>query len=238
MASPSIGLPGAVSLCLFDLDYTLIELMLDPIGVQVEVLREAGCPIPRPLVRASYDAAWDDYLQAGYRRSTQAEAYLHVVRRGLVEMGVDDDEDLLALRIHERINDVAHMSAYDDSSRVLETVRNAGFRVALATGRWHDPGPDLNFLHLATCFDRVYHSGEFGHQKDDSRFWEAVLADAGVPAASILLVDDSPEAVRTARESGLHALTIRREGSPLAFAPDPDLRSLEELLPLLGIAGA
>ena len=38
----SAGLPGGVRLCLFDLDYTLIQLMLDPVGVHVEVLEAAG----------------------------------------------------------------------------------------------------------------------------------------------------------------------------------------------------
>ena len=233
----SAGLPGGVRLCLFDLDYTLIQLMLDPVGVHVEVLETAGHRLPRRTVQAAYDAGWDDYLQEGRRWPSQAEAYLRVVCHGLAVLGVADAGDELARRIDARINDVSDMAVYDDSVQVLEAVRAAGFRVALATGRWHDPVPDLDHLELTGCFDRIYHSGEFGHQKDDARFWAALVADAGLAPAEILLIDDAPDAVRVAREAGLYALAIHRAGSPLGPLPNADLRSLRALPPLLEIAG-
>ncbi len=236
MASAA-GLPGSVRLCLFDLDYTLIQLMLDPVGVHVEVLEAAGHRLPRDAVQAAYDAGWDDYLQAGHRWPSQAEAYLRVVCHGLAVLGVADAGDELALRIDARINDVSDMAVYDDSVAVLQAVRAAGFRVALCTGRWHDPEPDLDHLALTGCFDRIYHSGEFGHQKDDGRFWTALVADAGLGPAEVLLIDDAPAAVGMARDAGLQALAIHREGSPLGPLPDADLRSLRALLPVLGIAG-
>ena len=186
-------------------------------------------------MRAAYDDAWDDYLHNGFRHPTQAAAYLNVVRHAMSVLGVDDPTDALARRIDDRINDVTAMCAYDDSIPVLETVRGAGLEVGLATGRWHDPAPDLDSLRLTSCFDRAYYSGEFGHQKDVSGFWDALIADAGRPAAKILLIDDNPEAVQAALAAGLCALTIRRDGSPLPPFPDPDLRSLSELLPLLGL---
>ena len=127
------------------------------------------------------------------------------------------------------------MCAYDDSVSVLEAVRRAGLEVALATGRWHDPAPDLESLNLTSHLDRAYYSGEFGHQKDDPKFWDAIITASGRPSAEILLIDDSPESVRTALAAGLCALSIRRDGSPLPPSPDPDLRSLTELLPLLGL---
>ena len=225
----------SVSLCLFDLDYTLIRLTLDPIGAHVDLLRTAGHPFPLPRVRAAYDDAWDDYLENGQRHPTQAAAYLNVVRQALSILGVDDPHDSLARRIDDRINDVAAMCAYDDSVSVLEAVRRAGLEVALATGRWHDPAPDLESLNLTSHLDRAYYSGEFGHQKDDPKFWDAIITASCRPSAEILLIDDSPESVRTALAAGLCALSIRRDGSPLPPSPDPDLRSLTELLPLLGL---
>ncbi len=231
------GLPGSVRLCLFDLDYTLIQLMLDPVGVHVEVLEAAGHRLPRATIQAAYDAGWDDYLQAGQRWPSQAAAYLQVVCHGLAVLGVADAGDELAQRIDARINDVSDMAVYDDSVPVLAAVRGAGFRVALATGRWHDPRPDLDHLALTGCFDRIYHSGEFGHQKDDGRFWGSLVADAELEPAEILLIDDAPDSVRVARGAGLQVLAIHREGSPLGPLPGADLRSLRALLPILGIAG-
>lgn len=223
-------------LCLFDLDYTLIRLTLDPIGAHVDLLQAAGRTFPRPRVRIAYDDAWDDYLQAGFRHPTQAAAYLNVVRHAMSLLHVDDPDDTLARRIDDRINDVAAMCAYDDSVPVLEAVRRAGLEIGLATGRWHDPAPDLAALQLTSCLDRTYYSGQFGHQKDDPAFWDALIADAGRPPSEILLIDDSLQSVRTALAAGLCALTIRRPGSPLPPFPNPDLRSLTELLPLLGLS--
>ena len=226
----------SVSLCLFDLDYTLIQLTLDSIGTHVNLLEAAGQPFPRPRVRAAYDDAWEDYLHTGFRHPTQAAAYLNVVRHALSLLGADDPDDALARRIDDHINDATAMCAYDDSIYVLETVRRAGLEVGLATGRWHDPGPDLDHLRLTSYFDRAYYSGIFGHQKDVAEFWEALIADAGRPPDEILLIDDSPESVQTARAAGLQALSIRRAGSPLPPFSDPDLRTLSELLPLLDLA--
>ncbi len=226
----------AVGLCLFDLDYTLIELTLDSIGTHVDLLEAAGQPFPPPRVRAAYDDAWDDYLQNGFRHPTQAAAYLNVVRQSLYLLGADDPGDALARRIDDHINDIEAMRVYDDSVHVLDAVRHAGLEVGLASGRWHNPGPDLDHLQLTSCFDCAYYSGELGHQKDNPAFWDALISAAGRPAAEILLIDDSPESVQTARAAGLCVLGIRRDGSPLPPFPDPDLRSLTELLPLLGLS--
>ena len=220
-------------LCLFDLDFTLIKLTVDAVDSHVEHLNRAGHIFPRHYVSAAYDDAWDDYLHNGYSHSSQAKAYLNVVQYALARLGVCDPGGNIAAYIDNDINDVNELSIYEDSLVVLQSIRSAGIEIGLATGRWHDPGPDLDHLGLTSYFDRIYFAGTFGHQKDSSEFWSSLILDAGRSADEILLIDDSLMSVQAARTAGLQALSIRREDSPLPIFTNPDLSSLSELLPLL-----
>ena len=235
MAFPQGNSSPSVDLCLFDLDFTLIKLTVDAVDSHVEHLKRSGHIFPRHCIAAAYEDGWEDYLHNGFRHSDQAKAYLNVVQYALARLGVCDPGGNIAADIDNDINDVNEMTIYEDSVTVLQSIRSAGIEIGLATGRWHDPGPDLDHVGLTSYFDRIYFAGTFGHQKDSCEFWASLVLDTGRSADEILLIDDSLMSVEAARKTGLQALAIHREGSPLPIFDSPDLSSLTEVLPLLQI---
>nr|WP_301539810.1 HAD-IA family hydrolase [Nocardioides sp. zg-DK7169] len=73
----------------------------------------------------------------------------------------------------------------------------------------------LEEMGYAELFDRCFCSCVLGATKDDPAFLAHVLAELGLPAAEVVLVDDHPAYADTARAAGMRAVTWRlEEGLP------------------------
>ncbi|WP_035104250.1 HAD family hydrolase [Desulfohalovibrio reitneri] len=85
-------------------------------------------------------------------------------------------------------------------------LREEGLKVAILSDQtnWLDElQAELGF---AMYFDSVFNSYHYGYHKGQPEFFKIALRDMDAKADESLLVDDAGVNVRTARESGLHAI--------------------------------
>jgi HAD superfamily hydrolase (TIGR01509 family) len=220
-------------LCLFDLDYTLIRLKSDPVHVYADVLSQGGFNVDSNDLESAYRASWDLYLTQGSRYPTDRDAYLDGASHTLSLLGIEDVNDLIAEEIIGRSEISESVELYQDSIPLLRELRAGGYRIGIATGRWHDPAIDVEAVGLAPCVDVVYHSGMLGSQKNEPKFWTMLLEREGLAIDEVALVDDNAAAVSTAQTMGMKAFRIQRHDSPIGspeFADITDLSGLSLLL--------
>jgi putative hydrolase of the HAD superfamily len=143
----------------------------------------------------------------------------------------------LNLSIRELKREVAHLIALrPDADSFLAAVRAAGKRVVLITNAHRDSlSLKLERIELATYFDRLISSHDYGFAKEDQQFWFALQQDLGFAAARSLFIDDSLPILRSARDFGVgHLLAVRQPDSRKGpkdteeFAAVEDYRALIE----------
>jgi putative hydrolase of the HAD superfamily len=143
----------------------------------------------------------------------------------------------LNLSIRELKREVAHLIALrPDADSFLAAVRAAGKRVVLITNAHRDSlSLKLERIELATYFDRLISSHDYGFPKEDQQFWFALQQDLGFAAARSLFIDDSLPILRSARDFGVgHLLAVRQPDSRKGpkdteeFAAVEDYRALIE----------
>ncbi len=219
---------------MFDLDYTLLRLTVDPVQVYADVLTDAGWDIKLEDLSAAYGRSWETYLLHGNEFATEREAYLFGATQTLKDIGVDDPDGCIAEKVMKGFDVLDIVEPYEDSIPAINSIRDLGIRVGVATGRWHDPSDDLAATGLATLLDATFYSGRLGAQKHETAYWRRVLDLERVTGAQAVLVDDSADAVETAREVGMAAYRIQRPDSPMAPQAGADLERLDVLPNMLG----
>ena len=215
----------------------MLRPALDPLQVHADVLEENGIELDAGRLRDAYDWSWERYLRGGYVFATQYEAYLQGARDTFDRAGVTDQDGRLARAVMDRMADRGSVVLYDEVLPVVGRLRREGIAIGVATGRWHDPRPDLEATGLAEFVDpdAVFHAGILEAQKDDPAYWRRLLRRAGLEKTSVALVDDNLDAVSCAGSCGLWAILIRRTDSPLQEAPGSDLKHLAPLPALFGM---
>lgn len=93
-------------------------------------------------------------------------------------------------------------------ARIARALKEAGHRLVLGsnTNALHSDHYRQKFRDELACFDRLILSHEVGHLKPSSRFYEACVEAAGLPASDCVFIDDLEENVRGARGAGLRAI--------------------------------
>lgn len=132
------------------------------------------------------------------------------------------DALLASLRFH----------AYEDAAPTLRALRAAGLRSVVVSNWDWSLHERLAETGLAELVDGAIASAEIGSAKPDGAIFAAALELAGTAPGQTWHVGDTPEAdVAGARAAGIHPVLIVRDG----VAPAGAVRSLAELIPLLGL---
>jgi putative hydrolase of the HAD superfamily len=232
----------------FDLDNTL----LDPSGTP-EALRRACelIALERPELDAAEllaanAAAYQTYWPAVEQDWTLGRIDAWAVsreawRRTLLACGCDDEA--LAGRAFDIFTPEATrvLRLFDDVASVLE---ESGLTVPLAlitNGASAVQRHKLKTLAIEHRFEAVIISSEVGVAKPDVEVFRLMLDKLGRQPGEVWHVGDSLDSdVGGALAAGLTAVWINRGGAAApAGAPRPhhELRSLRELLPLMGLSG-
>ena len=168
-----------------------------------------------------------------------AAVSLEAWRRTLRACG-HEDESLaqLAARTHQQLALAAHR-LFDDVPDLLASAARARVPLGLVTNGASDTQRGkLHAMDLEHCFDAIVISGEIGVVKPDPAVFEVALSGLGLGRDDVWHVGDSPGTdVAGARAAGLKAVWINRSGRPPGEGePEPhmEIRSLDELAPLLG----
>jgi putative hydrolase of the HAD superfamily len=132
------------------------------------------------------------------------------------------DALLASLRFH----------AYEDAAPTLRALRAAGLRSVVVSNWDWSLHERLAETGLAELVDGAIASAEIGSAKPDGAIFAAALKLAGTAPGQTWHVGDTTEAdVAGARAAGIHPVLIVRDG----VAPAGAVRSLAELIPLLGL---
>ena len=212
---------------------TLVELP-PPWRPLVQELAARGVAVGLEEARAAMRAEMAFYRAEHHRASDRAglaslRADCTAVLRdalGVPVRGLSPDELQAALLASLRF------AAYPEVPRVLRALRAAGSRLVVVSN-WdvslHDV---LAATGLRPLVDAVLTSAELGVAKPDPAIFGVALRKAGEvePAAALHVGDDEQADVRGARDAGIPAVLVRRDGGA-APAGVRVVRSLDELLP-------
>jgi putative hydrolase of the HAD superfamily len=99
---------------------------------------------------------------------------------------------------------------YEDVLPSLERLAQSGPLFALTNGN-----ADVEVIGIARYFDDVFSAAELGAAKPDRMVFEAVCQRTGFPASQVLHAGDDPwHDVAAARNAGMSAVWINRDGRP------------------------
>lgn len=162
------------------------------------------------------------------------EFYRAINARLVEHLGFPSDDAMLN-EIHERFATPVAWKPFPEATTTLGELRDAGYRLGVISNASHDLPEILRSAGLARYFDTITYSADVGAEKPHARIFHRALAQANVEAERAVHVGDQYEAdYLGARNAGLHAVLVTREGDPPA--PCPHVRSLEGLRDILDLS--
>lgn len=125
-------------------------------------------------------------------------------------------------------------SGFAEAPAAVRALFTAGFTLSTSSGEVSEElAGYMNALGIRDCFrGRLYGPDLIHTHKASPRYYERMLADAGVAPDDALVVDDNPKAIGWATEAGIPAVHLRRSGPEAADATHV-IGNLNELLELL-----
>lgn len=102
-----------------------------------------------------------------------------------------------------------------DADLFLQALRDAGKHVVMITNAHRDSlSLKLERVELASYFDRMISSHDYGFPKEAPAFWDSLQADLRFDPSRALFIDDSLPVLRAARRYGIgHLLAVREPDS-------------------------
>ncbi len=162
--------------------------------------------------------------------------WLAYTRRRLEVLGCSPEQAAaLAPTVFEALNALAEKVedvVPPEVPPTLETLRRAGYRLALLTNRHEPLNGYLEKIGLAEYFDPVFVAGEVGVWKPDPGVFHHAVKTLQLPPSAVLYVGDNYYTdVLGAQAAGLQAVLLDPEGL-FPEAPCPVIARLDQL-PLL-----
>lgn len=197
------------------------------IDVEIDRLREA---LNRAYHHGGYgwDAGWEPTEQASYDRAVEID------RLAIEELGLEPMPDAFFRRLSALFMEVERWHVFPDVLPALDALHARGLTIG-AVSNWVWTLPDLlHSLDLVSRFDFIAASARVGFEKPHAGIFEHALAQAAVPARSVIHVGDHLDAdVRGAQAVGIEGVLIDRDGRYPGEADVIRITSLDELLPIV-----
>jgi HAD superfamily hydrolase (TIGR01509 family) len=101
-------------------------------------------------------------------------------------------------------------AAMPGAAEAIRTLHRAGYRLHTASGSSStEIAGYLDGMGVRDCFGRLYGADLINTFKDGPAYYARLFADASISPAEALVVDDSPQAVAWAAQSGAGAVLVR-----------------------------
>lgn len=142
----------------------------------------------------------------------------------------------LKLPVRELKQELAGLIALrPDATPFLAALRQAGKRVVMITNAHRDSlSLKLERVELASYFERLISSHDYGFPKESPQFWDALQADIGFDPARSLFIDDTLPILRSARRYGVaHLLAVRQPDSKRGPRDTEEFEAVEDYRELL-----
>jgi putative hydrolase of the HAD superfamily len=199
--------------------------------------RLAADEIARRFKQAFRDSERDDAVAAEEAKLVTSEQREHERWRRIMARVIDDIPDTVHCfdQLFSHFAQADSWRCFDDVPEVLARLEAEGYSLAVASNfdrRLHkvcDGFPALEKIGVRVI------SSEVGFRKPSRGFFAALVAQAGCDAQDVLMVGDDPaNDVAGARQAGLGAVLINRQGAADRDRPGRDeIGSLLELFDLL-----
>jgi len=125
----------------------------------------------------------------------------------------DDEVERMAVDIVSYVKERLEFRAPQRGLLALRRLRERGVALHVASADAHDELVTfLERIGARDLFDRVYGSDVVNTWKFGPEYYRAVLADSQVDPEGAAVVDDSPSAVSWARDCGMRAFLVERQG--------------------------
>ena len=216
--------------------------MGDPVPVYRQLLREHGHDLDEDRVRQALTAAREAArgVSAGPRADYTIVADQEFARRDrmvcelLERLGVESDSDACREAIWSSWLSAGVFHQYPETAAVLARLKDQGYVVG-AISNWEPRLEALLANHgLREYFDFILASEAEGHVKPAPTLFRKALDLAGAaPHHAVHVGDSYHDDVEGALAVGLEAILLGRDGRRF-YDHSPAIRSLDELLPLLG----
>jgi HAD superfamily hydrolase (TIGR01509 family) len=122
-------------------------------------------------------------------------------------------------------------AAFPGAAEAIRALRARGYRLCTASGESsRELDGYLQGMGVREHFDRLYGPDLIATFKSGPAYYERLLADAGVPPAHALVVDDSPRAIVWAASAGARAVLVGTNPCPDAARVIASLRELPEVI--------
>ena len=179
---------------IFDFDGTLVDSMEPAIDALLGFLRERGVQYPDNIVSIM--------LPLGYKGI--AEYFCKAFGVGT------DAKDVFGQLIERLVRVYSYMvGANKGVEPLLRRLKAEGNRVYLLTGSPKEFfEPCLKRLGLYELFDGCWSVAEFGKTKSNPELYEEVAKKISLPASDCVVIDDSAEALATARTIGMKTVGV------------------------------
>jgi putative hydrolase of the HAD superfamily len=200
---------------LFDAGGTLFTVRAEHVARFLHALRATGVAPDEALLRAAVTAAdqptaWSDQVPLGTREQEDVLWLAYCDRVWERLQGVADPE--LRGRLAADCRWLRWLDVFPDTVRTLQRLYGHA-RLSILSNNVPSLLEALDTLGLARYFDDVVVSVLVGVSKPAPAIYALALQRLGVVASEALFVDDLEENVRAARDAGLAALLIDREGT-------------------------
>jgi HAD superfamily hydrolase (TIGR01509 family) len=220
-------MPQPIRAVVFDLDGLMFDTEALFYRVSSEMLRERGKEFTPEIMRRMIG-----------RRAVDAG---HVLK---TMTGLDEPVDVLLAEVRRRFYDEIDTAVHPTPGLfvLLDRLRRKPLPLAVATSSRRSYAERLLTRHgLRDQFAFVLSAEDVSKGKPDPEIYEKAIALFAVPAASVLVLEDSPAGIAAARGAGAFAVGVPHEHSPAdalhaadLIVPRLDDPSLLDLLPVPG----
>lgn len=242
--------PGLTTI-FFDMGSTLADLNPSYEDIYHRVFQKAGYDLPLGEVESAIAYSWDIVTEqdavTAYDNTLegtltwQREVEERVMERLNIHPNVRED---VFWNIIQAFEDPAAYRLYDDAIPTLETLKQAGYRLAIISNwSWHLPEL-CEALGLTTYFEQIFTSARVGFAKPHTDIFKHAMATMNIGPDQAIHIGDSFKAdVVGASGAGIQPVWLRRPDKLPLYAdqtneqagPTPIIRGLEELTTLIGV---
>lgn len=184
---------------IFDFDGTLVDSMPTWGGKMLHVLDRNGVSYPQDIVRTLTPLG-----DRGSARYFQTQFHLELSEEALIRQM---DEYATPAYLHT-------IQAKAGVKEALHALRARGKRLCVLTASPHRLlDPCLRRLELYDLFDEVWSCDDFGLTKAQVEIYLRAAELLDVQPGECVFLDDNLNALRTAREAGLHVIGVQDDSS-------------------------
>ena len=153
----------------------------------------------------------DHLLHTEEEECERFQCYFEWLLRGL---GAREPVEAIARDMaHETVHH-PDIELFPDVISALERFAAAGLKLGVISNGWPSLDRQLRQLGVRDFFDVLTISAHVGSRKPDEHIFQVALEQMGLPAGTVLLVDDALENIVAVERLGMQGVVIARNGTP------------------------